>query len=102
MSKDNGNFVSRAVFNGVGNADRYAGNVVGGVGNGVSGIGRNDSDNVTKTTLGWADGTQEYANGMKDATRASGPRSQTSNYPLGLAKTSVVGKEQTAKNAASK
>lgn len=44
----------------------------------------NSNFRIASTTRGWGDGVRGYGNGVKDATRASGPRAPTATNPLGL------------------
>lgn len=47
---------------------------------------------ITNATHSLGDGTRNYGNGIKDATKADGPRSQTKENPLGLSKNQVARK----------
>ncbi len=48
---------------------------------------------VTNTTNGWGNGARDYGNGVKDATKASGTRSQTAQNPLGTGRNAVSGRQ---------
>ncbi|KAK8181768.1 hypothetical protein HDK77DRAFT_486252 [Phyllosticta capitalensis] len=79
------NWLNRQVQGAVASAGGFVGNVINGVGNGVSGFGRGIGDSVTNTTRGVGDGVRGYGNKVKDATHASGRRAPTASNPLGLA-----------------
>ena len=50
-------------------------------------------DSVTKVANNAGGSASDYGNGIKDATRAGGERTQTSQNPLGLSSNSYGGKK---------
>ncbi|MCJ1279588.1 hypothetical protein MMC21_007412 [Puttea exsequens] len=89
----NENIISRTINNGVSSAGGYAGGVVDAAGKSVSNAGRNAGDSVTKSTGGAGGSVSNYANSIRDATGASGPRSQTAQNPLGTSGNKHSGKQ---------
>jgi hypothetical protein len=99
------NPLTRTLNTAIASAGQTAGDLASGVGSSVDSAGRNVQGvvggGVARTTRNWGDSTRELGNEVRDAAGAGGPRSQTSNNPLGLSgpKGAVVGgRKQTAGN----
>ncbi|KAF2836387.1 hypothetical protein M501DRAFT_275042 [Patellaria atrata CBS 101060] len=82
----NDSWITRTYNSGVSAAGNFTGTVINGLGNGVSGAGRNAGNSVTDATRNWGDTVKEYGNNIKNSTGATGSRSSTASNPLALAR----------------
>jgi len=82
------NAIAPTISSAVQTVGSVAGDAVSAVGNGINGIGESINNSIRR----YGDGTIDYANAIKDYTKAPGPRASTASNPLGLSNSVTGGK----------